>query len=926
MRYVLKPWLIRFVKIILIVEIIYLVLINAALNLPLTQTLINQIKPDKFEVTWARAWSLYPFHVNARGIDVNGQAQSQQWQVQSPAASASISLFPLLWRSVDLHNIEALDVKYYQRPRPKPEKDYSEIRAWFPPIDGRTLETHVVSAQPSKKDRKAWHININNINAKGEHELWLYQIQGKIAGELQTDLSFQTRGGPFSLSNGQVDVDLQSMIINGNHDVIRGGHLKGEVEFIPFVPRDNKGIKSLEFLTIDAEVNTETESLAYLNIYLANFEGMKVDGAGIVQGRLHLQQGELQKGTDIKVSARELSLNLLDIQVEGNGNISIKAADNEEVTDVAIKFINLDAFAGKKKVQLFSGDELTVVAQGNRSILPMKDKPFQAKTLAVTIPSVEVPDLSAYQTFIPGKWPFRLHGGEGSLQGIVELTPTGFNGNLRLSSEAADVGIKEYRFASNLDMALKVDSPTLASGVDISGTYVHLHGAKLSSDKGQSSEPWRARVDFEKGKLKLLLPEGVEGDAGFRELYQGLKGKEIVTMIDSGDEEIQIIGSISDLAWINVLLENRFGLAITGSGEVTADIVLSKGWPAPGTKLAIHPQKLGVEVLDYVAEGDGDVTLAVVKGGETPDALLNISLDDGVMRRKDEDQAFIENVAISLEALARNITFDGKGRDMDLHLQIPSAMIRDMSVYNQYLPKDSPLQFTGGTAGLIADIKLTPETAGGHVKLRTKGLSAQVDQQEIEGELSADITLIDGVPENMDFDISGSTITLDDVRVVGTEKSHDDENWAARFELTKARAMWKRPIDMHLEADLQMTDSKPLVAVITNQRGKHGWLEKALTIDDVNGKVVINVAQNQIIIPYAYADSDKIDVGAKGVITADNRDGVLYVRFRKLHGILKINNGKRNLDVLNARKKFDAYDSDAVLLELSANKKGETNN
>ena len=87
----MKFLLIRTVKIILIAEIIYLVLINAALNVQLTQSIINQIKPDKFAVSWERAWSLYPFHVHARGIDVNGQAKSQQWQVQSPAASASIS-------------------------------------------------------------------------------------------------------------------------------------------------------------------------------------------------------------------------------------------------------------------------------------------------------------------------------------------------------------------------------------------------------------------------------------------------------------------------------------------------------------------------------------------------------------------------------------------------------------------------------------------------------------------------------------------------------------------------------------------------------------------------------------------------------------------------------------------------------------------
>ncbi|MFW2367322.1 MAG: hypothetical protein ACN4GW_12950, partial [Desulforhopalus sp.] len=61
-------WLIRIIKYLLIAEIIYLLLINVALNLPLTQTIVNSIKPEKFTVSWGRAWSFYPFRVHARTI------------------------------------------------------------------------------------------------------------------------------------------------------------------------------------------------------------------------------------------------------------------------------------------------------------------------------------------------------------------------------------------------------------------------------------------------------------------------------------------------------------------------------------------------------------------------------------------------------------------------------------------------------------------------------------------------------------------------------------------------------------------------------------------------------------------------------------------------------------------------------------------
>ena len=69
----------------------------------------------------------------------------------------------------------------------------------------------------------------------------------------------------------------------------------------------------------------------------------------------------------------------------------------------------------------------------------------------------------------------------------------------------------------------------------------------------------------------------------------------------------------------------------------------------------------------------------------------------------------------------------------------------------------------------------------------------------------------------------------------------------------------------------------------------------------------MNMQQNQIIIPYAFVTSDKVDVGAKGVISETTREGMFFARFNKLKGLLKIKDGKRNFDILNTRKKFDEY-------------------
>lgn len=916
----MHPLLKRLLIIVVVFEVVYLVLVNTALNLQLTQDLINKIKPDKFAVSWDSAWTLYPTRVHASGVMANGQSRGQQWQASAPEASASISLARLIFKTVSLSNVSAVDVTYHQRPRPKEGKDYSAIRDYFPPIEGRELETEPVNAPPvKKKNKKPWDIHLSDMHASGSHTVWLFQVKAKLSGELSADLNVQTRGGPLSLSNGEVDIALDSLVLNSDREVTKKAYLKGTLELLPFKPKENKGLKALAFLDVDAEISTDTDSLAFLNLYLGAFQGMTVDGAGHVKGRVRFKQGDLQSGTKLDIAATELGMDMLDYRVEGDGRVTIEVPEGTQDNHIGIAFDTLQAFDAACRRTLLTGSGLAVDAVGNTVIVPLNGKRPQAKSIAVTIPSVKVPDLVHYQRFLPDKWAFRLHGGEGELQGKAELSRETFNANMRLTSEEADVGVKEYRFHSNLDIGMTVDSPSLETGVvDVSGSYFKLNDAQLSRDEADV-EPWYAEIVIGKGVVNLNLDEAEDGVAGVRHLFDMLRQKDIKVLLDDADNQLEISGRISDLRWLNLLMKNPYNMAIRGAGEISADVVMDSGWLDVGTNLTIKPQELIVDVLDYQARGSGGggVELKVIKGGEKPDMTLDVAVRDAEFGRKGDEQAFVEDVDVLLQALGREVKLDGSGDNVELRLHIPSARVKDMTVYNQYFPDDSPLQILNGEANLVADILLKNDDADGFIHLATEGMHARVDEQEVRAAMTADIKLVGGIPKNMDFDISGSTITLDEVNVVGGEKSFRDEDWNASFVLSKGQTVWKKPVQLDLEAEVEMSDSMPIVSMLANKRGKHGWLEKALTIDDVKGDIQMQVANQQVVVPYAFAGSDKIDVGAKAIINKDNRNGVVYVRFRKLHGILKVKDGDRNIDVLKAREKFDKYSTDAVLSSAS---------
>ncbi len=626
------------------------------------------------------------------------------------------------------------------------------------------------------------------------------------------------------------------------------------------------------------------------------------------------EQGKLLSQSDLGVSAKSLQVELLDYGIEGDGKIRVQGSDAGPNIDFAIAFNNLEVFYADQPA-LLTGTGLAFNGVGTNNILPLGDTRPEAVSLGLSISLLTVPDLSAFQRFLPEKWAFKLHGGEGELLGQISMSHAHFSSDITLKSEQADVGIKDYRFSSNMDMRLNISSPSLKTGVfEVSGTHIKINETRVSSEEEQSA-PWYASINIEKGKIQLDIEPAAGNESGARHVAQALKDQDVGPLLAAADEELKIKGRISDLRWLNVLLKTPYDLVINGNGEITSDIVIKSGWLDKGTRLNLTPQEISVEILDYVAAGGGSVNFKVIEGGEFPDLSLQASIKNGQFRRKLEQQAFIEDVDILLQAVARGVKLGVQSEDSELRLQIPSATIKDMSVYNGYLPEHSPLKIIAGEASLVADIVLQRDDARGYVQLDSSNLRAHVDEQDISAELSAEIKLAGGSPQDMRFNISGSTFALDAVKVIGEQASFREEDWAAGIRFKKAHAIWKKPIQLDVEAELEMTDSIPIVSMMANQKGKHGWLENALTIDDVVGDLHLQIENDQIIIPYAFATSDNIDVGAKAIISNETRDGMLFVRYKALKGLLKINDGERNFDVLNAKEKFDDYSTDAVIAE-----------
>ena len=278
-------------------------------------------------------------------------------------------------------------------------------------------------------------------------------------------------------------------------------------------------------------------------------------GAGDVGGHLRLDQGKLLPGTDLTVAARELSLSLLSHRAVGSGSIKIDVtAEEPEALDLVVQFDTLHAFHEKEDRPLFSGEGLAVSGSGGTTMQMLQGGKSTVNRLSLTVPVVKVSDLAVYQRYVPKKWQFKLHGGVGELNARAELLKTSFSADLSLKSEEADVGVKDYRFSTDLDLGIKFDNPSFASGlVDISGTYIRLGDSKLASEQHGKSELIQTELVVTKGQLELQLPELENADASVKELSEVLKQHDLNTLLAAANAELEIDGTMSDLSWMTWL-------------------------------------------------------------------------------------------------------------------------------------------------------------------------------------------------------------------------------------------------------------------------------------------------------------------------------------------------------------------------------------
>ncbi len=328
-------------------------------------------------------------------------------------------------------------------------------------------------------------------------------------------------------------------------------------------------------------------------------------------------------------------------------------------------------------------------------------------------------------------------------------------------------------------------------------------------------------------------------------------------------------------------------------------VVLDHGEMREGTRLEMANDRVDMEFLDRHLIGRG-----VIRGAVNQDAEGRLQSD--VTARLTEfqvaaagrSQPLARGDLAVLQARSHHLDLADPFDDLEVRFDLPRAEIVDLSYYNTLIPAGSGFRLLSGSGTMSYHLEGSQEERSLHgtIDLVVDEGAASFRDYEMRGGFSVHGLLRQASPQEMLFDIAGTRVEV--------RKRNPD--WSASFLFPKARMRFTDPMALDATLRLKMQDTRPLVAMFDALKGVPDWLERMMTIPDLQGTAELVGRGDQMSV----RDLDVMGTSLHALADLDfenkSRDGILYLNFHGFSfGIHLLPDGK-NIKIVRPLSWFHA--------------------
>jgi len=525
---------VRPVLLVLLLPVLLLILQNVLLNVAL-RPLINR-RPERVKIDYTAAWMLVPGHVTVRGLRIRGQGRADQWLITAQQASGSIVLSELRHQTFHAGAVRASGLTLWYRRRAdvvddgdvdvdgaaSPEAvavavavaEVGELLEVAPeasktaPIPGLSNPPVPSPEQLYPVRHTRWVIRLDDIQAEDLNELWVGNY--RIIGHARATADLSIVEPLVDLAGALSFLDVQAAI--GETPVAR--NVSGDLRFlIDGMDRRAQGPERIHALSAQARLAADVQDLRFLDFYLAAVPWLSVSGIGHVNLGAGLEQGGLLPGSTLAATFPALVVRVLSNEVSGTGRVQGEIRTEPDGTAGSHLDLDFQDFA----ITPDGSTQPLVAGQGFHVGLSSPDValdlPFSTVSAQVELPESRIPDVMAYNGFLPEGIGLSLRGGTGSARGHLQTTSADNHaqGELIVHGEALQVQLDQLSITANLSLHAQLADASFDEGhYDLSGTILNLDHVGLvdqaHADPADGQRPWSASITVPSGAIDVGAP------------------------------------------------------------------------------------------------------------------------------------------------------------------------------------------------------------------------------------------------------------------------------------------------------------------------------------------------------------------------------------------------------------------------------------
>ncbi len=487
-----KLFLSRALKVLLYIEVGYVLLASIFLNLGVIPKLINT-GPDELKIDYSWAISFFPSTVYVRNANFRVQDRNVQLFGKLSGTFLFISLPKLLKRQFVVHYLEGQNLKFFFRLRRKPEEIVKLSKDAVPPIPGLTDMTKPTTpkkpSDPSEENRQ-WRLRMDHVHIASISEIWFdrFHFEGNAS----------VRGG-FYLKPSHA-VEVYPAVLSFSDGKLAGSgepfleHISGAIHtHLPLLnTTDGEEEPIPPHVNATIELHAPIKGIESANAYLKSIKWLVLSGGeGQLNVKVGVEKGVLMPGSHVEAVSKAITAQIWQQKVVGDGLVSWTLVDGEPRKGIAE--VKLDRFAlGRmqdKGPALIKGQGLIITLESEN---PDLDDPVKHPRARVQIPNARIEDLSYLNGFLPSGPGIKVLGGQGILDADFAIGGNEKDsGHIKIEAPVWKAEIAEHTLEGKLGVGVHISGGSIERGkIKVSELLLDLQSIK--AEDGPSD--WWAKV------------------------------------------------------------------------------------------------------------------------------------------------------------------------------------------------------------------------------------------------------------------------------------------------------------------------------------------------------------------------------------------------------------------------------------------------